>query len=63
MEPETFTTEELEHIRSMCEAAPRSGVNWAMAVSLFPTDTRQEQSWKERMLKGIELACPEALKR
>lgn len=63
MELETFTSEELEHIKNICEAASKTGVNWAKAVFLFPTDTHTERTWKERMLKGIRLACPEALKR
>jgi len=57
-----LTLEELEYIKLLCEAAPRTGIDWALGVSLFQPRDERERRWKERMLKGIELASPQAAK-
>lgn len=62
MEQEILTENELERIKTLCEAALKAGVNWPLAVSLFPAQGEQERRWKEKMLKGIELVNPKALK-
>ncbi len=62
MTPNTLTAEELEKIKTICEAAEKTGINWPRAVSLFPTHNEDERRWKARMLKAIELACPKTLK-
>ncbi len=58
MTPNNPSAEELEEIRTMCEAAEKTGIDWPRAVSLFPPQNEQERRWKEKMIKGIELACP-----
>ncbi len=58
-----LTTGELEFIRKVCESAHITGVDWALGVSLFPPRNEQERLWKERMLMGIQLVCPQARQR
>ena len=55
MEDETLTADELKYYKGMCEAAERTGFNWALAVAQFPAETDEEKRWKNRALKGISL--------
>jgi hypothetical protein len=56
MEDETFTNDELEYFRRMCEAAKQIGFNWPLAVATFPAETDGEKRWKNRTLRGIPLS-------
>ena len=51
----TFTAEELNRLKDICEASVRYGMNWVVAVSTFPAETEEERDWKERTLAGIRL--------
>lgn len=50
----TFTEDDLEFIRSMCEVSEKIGFNWAKAIRSFPATAKEEILWKEKMLAGIE---------
>ncbi len=63
MEAETLTDEELEQIKTLCEAVLKTGVDWPRAVSLFPAQDEEERLWKEKMLKGIQRVFPQGVKR
>ena len=62
MKPKTLTGEELDSIKTMCDAAQRIGIDWALALSLFPPRNEEERRWKEKMLMGIQIASPQDLK-
>ena len=62
MEAEILTDDELEEIRTLCEAVLKTGVDWPRAVSLFPAQDEEERLWKEKMLKGIQLVFPRGVK-
>jgi hypothetical protein len=59
METDTFTAEELEYFKRMCEASEQTGFDWPMAVAIFPAETEEEKRWKDRVLRGI-LLCKAA---
>jgi hypothetical protein len=59
MDAETFSDEELEYFKRMCEASEQTGFDWPLAVSIFPAETDEEKRWKERVLRGI-LLCKSA---
>ena len=62
MKMECLTAEDLEYIKCMCEASDKGGLDWPLAVSLFPARTEEEERWKKRMLLGIRLVGGEARK-
>lgn len=62
MDSEALTLEEFACIRCMLEISERLGLDWPVAVSLFPANTEEERRWKDRMLLGIQLVHTEKAK-
>lgn len=57
MDADKPTADELEFARNMCRAAEKTGMNWPLAVTLFPAQTEEEERWKQRTLKAIRSVC------
>ncbi|MEN6439213.1 MAG: hypothetical protein ABFD97_11610 [Syntrophobacter sp.] len=59
MDTDALSLEEFACIKCMLDISERLGLDWPVAVSLFPANTEEERRWKHRMLLGIQLVHTE----